>query len=86
MPHGTGRNGWGRQVTAGTVGPLFTLVTADERGQVGIGRDLRGDAAGVCKIAGIAYEGPMNLALAPNSVRVDGQAGRLVRAGTASTA
>jgi hypothetical protein len=68
---GTRRNRWGRRVTVGAVGRLFVLVTADRRGRMGTGRDPPGDWPSHCKIAGIAYEGPPNLALAPTSVRVD---------------
>jgi hypothetical protein len=79
-PPGTGWNGRGRQGTAEAVGRPFAHVTRDNRGRVGMGRDPRGDGASVCKIAGVAYEGPLNLALAPNSVRVDGP-GRSARMG-----
>jgi hypothetical protein len=39
---------------------------------MGVGGDLPGAKIATCKIAGIAYEGPMNLALAPNGVGLDG--------------
>jgi hypothetical protein len=45
-----------------------------------MGRDPRGAAGATCKIAGVAYEGRMNLALARNSVPVDGP-GRSSRTG-----
>jgi hypothetical protein len=56
----------------------------DDRDRKGIGGDLRGVAGAVCKIAGIAYGGPPNLALAPISVRVDLSNAVDVRAVTAS--
>ncbi len=57
MPRRTGRNKAGRGMTAGAVGELFLLVTADERGRVGMGRDLPGAAPAACKTAGYAYTG-----------------------------
>ena len=56
-PRGTGRNGRGRRVTAEAVGRPFVHVTSDDRDQVGMGRDPRGDGGATCKIAGIAYTG-----------------------------
>jgi hypothetical protein len=55
-------------------------VTSENRDRKGTGENLRGAEIVTCKIAGIAYEGPLNLALAPNSVRVDGL-GRSTRTG-----
>ena len=40
-------------MTAGAVGRPFAHVTADDRDQVGIRRDPRGDAGETCKIAGL---------------------------------
>jgi hypothetical protein len=54
-PRGTGRNGWGHRVTAEAILASFVLVTGDDRGRVGMGRDSRGGAAAVCKTAGFAY-------------------------------
>jgi hypothetical protein len=56
-PPGTGRNGQGRRVTADAAGRPFVHVTGDSRGQVGMGRDPRGDGGATCKIAGIVYAG-----------------------------
>jgi hypothetical protein len=56
-PSGTGRNGWGRDVTAKAIPASLVLVTGDDRVQAGMGEDLRGAAAATCKIAGIAYTG-----------------------------
>jgi hypothetical protein len=51
------RNGQGHRVTAEAVGRPFLQVTGDDRDQVGMGRDPRGDGGATCKIAGIAYTG-----------------------------
>ena len=68
----TGRNGWGRRVTAEAVGRPFAHVTSDNRDQMGIGRDPRGEGGATCKIAGIAYTGsnpvPATTALASDNV------------------
>jgi len=67
-------------VTAEAVGGPFVQVTVDERDQVGMGRDPRGDGGATCKIASIVYEGSLNLALPPDNVRVDSpRADRLAR-------
>ena len=62
-----GRRGWGRRGTAEAVARPFTHVTSDNRDQMGMGRDPRGDGGATCKIAGIAYTGsnpvPATLAL-----------------------
>jgi hypothetical protein len=71
QPRGTRRNRKGRRVTGKTVGRPFAHVMANDRDQAGTRRELRGAAGATCKIAGIAYDGPLNFALAPNSVRVD---------------
>jgi hypothetical protein len=39
-------------MTARAVGGLFLLVTTNEPGRVGMGRDLPGAAPAACKIAG----------------------------------
>jgi hypothetical protein len=44
-------------VTAEAIGRSFVHVASDDRGQAGMVGDPRGDAAAVCKIAGIAYIG-----------------------------
>jgi hypothetical protein len=49
---GTGRNRWGRRGTVGAVSAAFVLVTADRRGPMGMGGDLRGAKFAACKIAG----------------------------------
>ena len=56
-PRGTGRNGQGRRVTAEAVGRPLVQVTSDDRDQLGMERDPRGDGGATCKIAGIAYTG-----------------------------
>jgi hypothetical protein len=37
-----------------------------------MGGDRRRAAAAVCKIAGVVYEGPTNLAMTPDNVPADG--------------
>jgi hypothetical protein len=56
-PRGTGRNGRGHRVTAEAADRPFVLVTGDDRGQVGTGRDSRGTGSPTCKIAGNAFTG-----------------------------
>src|SRR6266545_230175 len=46
-----------------------------------MGGDPQGDGVATCKIAGVAYEGPTNLALTPNSVEGPGRSTRTGRYG-----
>ena len=57
QPRGTGRNRRGRRVTAEAVDRPFAHVKRDDRHQVGMRRDPRGDGDPTCKIAGIAFTG-----------------------------
>ena len=81
-PHGMGRNGQGRRVTLEAGDTPFVHVTGHSGGEMGMGRDPRGDRGAACKIAGIAYTGsnpvPATLPLTSNNV----VSGRPVKSGS----
>ena len=62
-------------MTAEDIDKPFLHVTGDMQDQAGRGGDLRRLDAATCKIAGIACEGPRNLVLITNIIRVDDPGG-----------